>query len=191
MTPADWNLVPQPIRALAFMDMMAYWSGFYQVGAAHGLGRGTITDTLNAIMMVESWFEHRAVSMSRSGNRDLGVGQASDYARARMAQLAQRGLIDFAPDDDAGYFNPWQATRMTAIWLDLMLDEQRGDLNGAIRAYHRGTPLAETEAGEAYLSNVRQKRRRFMRDRNGTPAWQVLVGLAAGEINDHKDESAR
>ena len=66
---------------------------------------------------------------------------------------------------------------MTAIWLDLMIDEQQGDLNGAIRAYHRGTPRADTEAGDAYLSNVLRKRRRFIREGTGTPAWELLIGL--------------
>ncbi len=126
-------------------------------------------------MMVESWFEHRAVSVSRSGNRDLGLGQSSDFARRTMARLARAGAIDFAPEDDDAYFDPWQATRMTAIWFQFMLDEQRGDLNGAIRAYHRGTPQAATDTGEAYLSNVLRKRRRFMRDRDGTPAWKLLA----------------
>lgn len=179
MSPSDWDFVPQPIRALAFMNMMRYWSGYYQVGAQYGLPRGTTTNTLNAILMVESWFEHRAVSTSRSGNRDLGLGQASDYARGSMARLFRVGRIDFAPDDDAEYFDPWVATRMTAIWLELMIDEQRGDLEAAIRAYHEGSPLVDSERAHAYLANVLQKRSRFMRDRRGTPSWEFLMTLDA------------
>jgi hypothetical protein len=178
MTASAWDLVPQPIRAIAFMNMMRYWSGYYQVGARHRLLRGTLTNTLNAILMVESWFEHRAVSTSRSGNRDLGLGQASDYARATMARLFRSGAIDFAPDSDAAYFNPWVATRMTAIWLELMIGEQRGDLNAAIRAYHQGSPQSDSEAAEVYLSNVVQKRRRFMRDQTGTASWELLMKLS-------------
>jgi hypothetical protein len=177
MSADDWDLVPQPMRALAFMNMMRYWSGYYQVGARYALARGTMTNTLNAILMVESWFEHRAVSTSRSGNRDLGLGQASDYARATMQQLFRRGLIEFAPQSDAEYFNPWLATRMTAIWVTLMLDEQHGDLEAAIRAYHAGSPQTSSPAAEEYLSNVLQKRRRFMRDRIGSPSWEALMRL--------------
>jgi hypothetical protein len=177
MTASDWDRVPQPIRAVAFMNMMRYWSGYYQVGARYGLPRGTTTNTLNAILMVESWFEHRAVSTSRSGNRDLGLGQASDYARGTMARLFSRNAIDFAPDDDTAYFNPWVATRMTAIWLQLMIDEQRGDLDAAIRAYHEGSPMVDSPRAHTYLSNVLQKRRRFIRDRLGTPSWELLMTL--------------
>jgi hypothetical protein len=181
MTASDWDLVPQPIRAIAFMNMMRYWSGYYQVGAGYGLARGTTTNTLNAILMVESWFEHRAVSTSRSGNRDLGLGQASDYARATMTRLFRLGTIDFAPETDAGYFNPWVASRMTAVWLELMIDEQHGDLDAAIRAYHQGSSQSESEAAERYLSNVLQKRRRFMRDQTGTPSWQLLMKLSRSD----------
>jgi hypothetical protein len=178
MAATDWDLIPQPIRAIAFMNMIRYWSGHYQVGARHGLSRGTTTDTLNAIVMVESWFEHRAVSTSRSGNRDLGLGQASDYARATMAGLSRNGWIDFAPESEASYFNPWVATRMTAIWFNLMIEEQRGNLDASIRAYHQGSRQVDSAAAEAYLANVLQKRRRFMRQQIGTPSWQLLMKLS-------------
>jgi hypothetical protein len=128
--------------------------------------------------MVESWFEHRAVSTSRSGNRDLGLGQASDYARATMAGLSRNGWIDFAPESEASYFNPWVATRMTAIWFNLMIEEQRGNLDASIRAYHQGSRQVDSAAAEAYLANVLQKRRRFMRQQIGTPSWQLLMKLS-------------
>jgi hypothetical protein len=61
------------------------------VGERYELDPGAVRDTLAAIMMSESWFEHRAVSVSRSGNRDLGLVQASDYSRDRVRQLYRKG----------------------------------------------------------------------------------------------------
>jgi hypothetical protein len=121
MSTADWDVVPQPVRAMAFLPTMRYWSGYYGVGSAFNLPRGTVTNTMCAIMMAESWFEHRAVSTSRSGNRDIGLGQLSDWTRGRLTHLFDTGRIDFAPADEAAYYDPWQATRMLAVWFDLML----------------------------------------------------------------------
>jgi hypothetical protein len=180
MEADDWDLVPQPLRAMAFIQMIRYWSGYYRVGSAFDLPRGTVTNTMGAIMMVESWFEHRAVSTSRSGNRDVGLGQMSDWTRERLGSLFETGRIDFAPVNDAGYFNPWQATRMVAIWFDLMLDEHRGDLDSAIRAYHRGSPEARAGAGEDYLTNVLNKRRTFMRGESRSATWNNLTNGTAG-----------
>ena len=44
---------------MAYIQMVKYWSGRYQVGTPFGLPRGTVTNTMNAIVMAESWFEHR------------------------------------------------------------------------------------------------------------------------------------
>ena len=175
MTAEDWDAVPQPIRAQAFMQMLRYWSGYYQVGAAYELPRGTITDTMRAIAMAESWFEHRAVSVSRSDSRDLGLAQMSDFARNRLRQLFLADRIDFAPDNDQGYFDPWQATRMVAIWFDLMLFEQIGDLPAAIRAYHLGAAATRSGEGEEYLANVLRIRRRYVRSIDGPPSWNFLA----------------
>ena len=174
MSADDWNFVPQPVRAIAFIEMIRYWSGYYQVGARFNLPRGTVTRTMGAIIMVESWFEHRAVSTSRSGNRDVGLGQMSDWTRERLGSLFETGRVDFAPVNHEGYFNPWHSTRMVAQWFDLMLDEHRGDLDAAIRAYHRGSPDARTGAGEPYLMNVVNKRRTFMRGDSRSPTWNIL-----------------
>jgi hypothetical protein len=170
MTVEDWDGVPQPIRAQAFIQMMRYWSGRYHVGESFGLPRGTVTNTMNAIVMAESWFEHRAISISRSRNRDLGLAQMSDFARDRLAQLLRAGRIDFAPDDDRGYFDPWQATRMAAIWFDLMLTEQNGDIQASVRSYPR----------QRFFRQGIARERRAYRSRR---SFRVLVNLIGAQIN--------
>ncbi len=173
MTPQDWDLVPQPMRALAFIHMAQYWSGFYQVGAEFDLPRRAVASTLAAIVMTESWFEHRAVHVNEWGNRDLGLAQASDRARAVMERLAASGEVD-VQFTDADYFDPWKATRFLAIWFGRLVQEGQGDLDLAIRAYHRGMPSARAGEGDVYLARVKQVRRRFIRNESATPAWTFL-----------------
>ena len=174
MTPRDWDLVPQPMRGMAFIEMVRYWSGIYQVGAEYGLLRGTVTNTMAAIMITESAFEHRALTINSSGNRDIGVAQASDGTRTALARLHSSGLIDFAPVDEDDYTNPWQGTRVLVLWFAIMLDETGGDLDAAIRAYHRGGPLARTGEGEDYRELVIDRRRRYLRDETASDAWAFL-----------------
>lgn len=173
MDAVDWDPVPQPVRALAFRHMAEYWAGYYQVGSAHGLPRGLVADTLEAIVMSESWFDHRAVNRAAWGNRDIGVAQASDGARERLRELYDAGLVD-AAFDDGDYFNPWVGTRFLAIWFDLLLQETDGDLDVAIRAYHRGTDRAFDELGDAYLEGVLRRRRRYIRNEGAPAAWDYL-----------------
>jgi len=61
MDAEDWDRVPQPMRTLAYRQMVAYWAGFYDVGARYELLPGVVADTLAAIVMSESWFDHRAL----------------------------------------------------------------------------------------------------------------------------------
>jgi hypothetical protein len=175
MTAFDWDDVPQPIRAMAFIRMSEYWNEHYGVGIAHDVPRRLVADTMGALVMVESWFEHRAVQESR-GNRDLGLSQASDFCRARLDTLSAGGFVDFAMTE-ADYFDPWKATRVVAVWFDLMLTEANGDLDLAVRAYHRGVGAARRGAGDDYLTHVRRVRRRFIRneaDEHASPTWQQL-----------------
>jgi hypothetical protein len=90
----DWDRVPQPMRTLAYRQMVAYWAGYYDVGAQYELLPGVVADTLAAIVMSESWFDHRALLVNHDGTRDIGLGGASDYARVRLRQLNEQGLVD-------------------------------------------------------------------------------------------------
>jgi hypothetical protein len=180
MRAADWDLVPQPIRTVAYRQMVAYWSGFYDVGAAYGLPPGRVADTIAAIVMSESWFDHRATFTNHDGTRDIGLAGASEFARRRVRELHALGVID-ADLSDAAYFDPWMATRFAAIWMSLMLDEAGGDLDLAVRAYHRGIAAANDSYGTAYLATVRSRLQRFIRNQDAPAGWHDMW-TAAREI---------
>jgi hypothetical protein len=173
MNAEDWDLVPQPMRTLAYRQMVAYWAGYYDVGAKYGSLPGAVADTLSAIVMSESWFDHRGVRVNEDGSRDIGLGGASDYARERLRQLHAEGEVEVAFADEA-YENPWMATRFVALWMALMLDEADGDLELAVRAYHRGIADAQDSAGTGYLDAVHRRLSRFIRNRNAPPAWDYV-----------------
>jgi len=173
MNAHDWDRIPQPMRTVAYRHMVAYWAGYYGIGRQYGLPPGLVADTLAAIIMSESWFEHRALTVNRDGSRDIGLGQASDYARERLRQLYRRGVVDLEIRD-SDYDNPWVASRFVAIWMSLLLDEAGGDLDRAVRAYNRGIADADDSLGTAYLEIVRRRLVRFIRNEGAPPAWNYV-----------------
>jgi hypothetical protein len=184
MDAYDWDRVPQPMRTIAYRQMVAYWAGYYRVGRQYGLPPGLVTDTLAAVVMSESWFDHRGLAVNRDGSRDIGLGGSSDFARERLRQLHIRGVVD-VEIADSEYYNPWLATRFVAIWMSLLLDETHGDLDRAVRAYNRGLADADDRLGVAYLEMVHRRLTRFIRNRDAPPAWDY-VWRKARDLERHE-----
>jgi hypothetical protein len=111
--------------------------------------------------------------VNRWGNRDLGVAQAADCTRTRMIALYDAGVVDVRFEDE-DYFDPWKGTRFVALWVGLLLDEVHGDLEMAVRAYHRGSARALRGEGTEYLEAMKRRLHRFVRNEDRRGAWDYV-----------------
>ena len=174
MSPSDWDAVPQPMRAMAYLRMIWYWAVEEGIGRTFALDPRVLAQTVAAIVMTESWFEHRAVHENPWGNRDLGLAQCSDYCREQIAGMSEQGEISFSPTE-SDYMNPWIATRVATIWFQRELVNSGGDVALAIRAYHRGQTAAMDEKGDAYLARVRRLREQYIRAQTASASWRLMT----------------
>ena len=174
MTAADWDDIPQPIRAMVYLRMIWHWAAMERVGVEFNLNPEKVALTIGAIVMAESWFEHRAINVNPWGNRDFGLAQCSDFCRAEIAAMIARCELLFRPTD-ADYFNPWIATRIATVWFRRELRNANGDLDLAARAYHRGIDQALDEKGDVYIARVQQLRDRYIRAQGPSETWRFLV----------------
>lgn len=177
MSAGDWDDVPQPIRAMAYLRMIWHWAAAERVGVEFGLEPRRVAHSIGAIVMAESWFQHRAINENEWG-RDLGLAQCSTFCQRMMAVMALVGAVRFAPTE-ADYFNPWVTTRVATVWFERELHRAAGDVDLAIRAYHRGIDDAWDEKGSAYLERVLRLRAGYVRGQTASPAWRTLVRIVA------------
>jgi len=147
------------------------------VGADFGRNPRRVAQTIGAIVMAESWFEHRAVNENEWG-RDLGLAQCSTFCQRIMTVMGLTGAIRFALSE-TDYFNPWVATRVATVWFKRELIRAEGDVDLAIRAYHRGIDDAMDEKGDAYLARVLRLRRQYVREQTASASWRFLAGVIA------------
>ena len=90
-----------------------------------------------------------------------------------MAQMYAQGRADFRLRED-DYFNPWLGTRVAAFWIASLLDQLDGDLDMAVRAYHRGIKRAVAGMGVPYARMVEHRLRQYIRNGGRSRTWDYL-----------------
>ncbi|HLC62246.1 MAG TPA: transglycosylase SLT domain-containing protein [Candidatus Nanoarchaeia archaeon] len=148
MTHNDWDYIPPLIRAMAYMKMVDYWSDYHRIGNKFGFDAKHLADIVKAIVMTESWFEHRGLTVNKDGTRDLGLSGATDSTRKAMRRIYGIGM------EDDNYFDPFRAAKVAVLWFDRMLLESKGKEELAIRAYYRGISKAMQGEGIDYGKRV-------------------------------------
>ncbi len=173
MSADDWDLVPQAMRGMAVLGMIDCWVAHYRTGERYGLTLGAVSGRLQAIAMLESWFQHRAINENEDGSRDLGIAQTSDYARSRIRVLHVRGRSDFGLAE-GDYSDPWKATRALVYWFSLILDEVQGDLDRATGGYHVGSRRSRGRRARAYRYEVLRLEGAYVHGPSTSPSWDWL-----------------
>lgn len=179
MSIHEWDAVPQAIRTMAYLRMVWYWADYEQVGVEFGLEPSRVAQTIGAIVMSESWFEHRAINENQWGNRDLGLAQCSDHCRRVLGEMAEAGEIGFVLSEE-DYFDPWVGTRVATVWFKRELGRADGNIDLAIRAYHRGMDAASEGEGQEYAEGVRRRRAKYILRQGAPESWQFLAREIAG-----------
>ncbi len=175
----DWDQIPQPIRAFAYQRMIAHWTSHYDVGSGYADNPQLVAQTVSAIVMAESWFEHRALAVNQWDNRDLGLAGCSNHCRRILGEMAAEGRVDFLLEDHE-YYDPWNGTRVAAIWFGRELVLADGDMDVAIAAYYRGHAAASRGEGAEYAANVKRLRRQYIAAEDAPPAWAFLASQIRG-----------
>lgn len=148
-----WSRVHAPARIAAFSEMVDFWVDYYGAGKKSGISKKEMSNTLNAIMIGESYFDHTATNRG-----DYGVSQISTATRATMKKWFKNGRkngIDFN-FGDRDYMNPYNSIR-AGVWLfsEILENEAGGDLKLAIGAYNAG------------IRDAKKKTKRAMRYQKG------------------------
>jgi hypothetical protein len=65
------------------------------------------------------------------------------------------------------------------VWFARELRLAGGDVDAAIRAYHRGFDNAFDAIGDSYLSAVHRRRDRYVLNQGGSATWRFLVRTMA------------
>ena len=148
MNASSWDYVPPPVRTIAYMNMIDYWSRHYNGGKKFGMSTKEFAGLVKAIVKAESWYEHRAINRNPDGTKDLGLSHLTDCSRKSISNLFGKNYTG------KDYLNPLVGTEAAVLWFSQMLNESNGDVKQAVRAYNKGTAKAREGEGAEYYERV-------------------------------------